>query len=164
MLLAIARLSHKKPSLSATADVGVIFHGEPMPIFLKLMIPLLAGFFVTSFITVGFRVHLLELGCDPKFKCLCSLSCLFQPIVICTFIFGFAFSLAYLLIGKGYLHKSYKYQIYVLTITGSLLGLLVFGQPLATIIIIYGGYFIVWFPISFVFSLIALMLAKKYNK
>lgn len=135
-----------------------------MPLALKLTMTSLASFFVTSLNTVLYRTIIFELGCDPKFKCLCSFSCLFTPIIICTLIFGFAFILAYWLIGKGHFMQINKVQFKILAVFSGLLGLLVFGYPLATIIIIYGGYFIIWLPISFVFSIALIQLLKRYNK
>jgi hypothetical protein len=60
--------------------------------------------------------------------------------------------------------KINKLQFNMLAVVSGLLGFLVFGYPLATIIIIYGGYFIIWSPVSFIFSLALIQLAKKYNK
>lgn len=135
-----------------------------MPIFIKLAMCSLASFFVTSIITVTFRTIILDLGCDPKFSCLCSFSCLFTPIVICTSIFACTLAIAYWLIAKDSFQQTSKYQCYVLSIAGAALGLFVFGYPLATIGIIYSGYIIIWLPLSFVFSLGAIQLSKKYNK
>lgn len=135
-----------------------------MPLFIKFLMTSLTSFFVTSLITVAFRTIIFELGCDTKFKCLCSFNCLFTPIIICTLIFGFAFIFSYWLIGKGHFMKINKLQFNMLAVVSGLLGFLVFGYPLATIIIIYGGYFIIWSPVSFIFSLALIQLAKKYNK
>ena len=67
-----------------------------MSLFMKFMAPSLLGFVWTSVIAAIIRVHILDLGCDPKFECLCSISCLLQPILFSTSIFGLAFILAYL--------------------------------------------------------------------
>ncbi|MBU2892857.1 hypothetical protein KO495_05910 [Colwellia sp. D2M02] len=52
----------------------------------------------------------------------------------------------------------------ILSVIGALFGLLVFGYPLVTIIIIYGGYYTIWLPLSIILSVMAIQLSKKYNK
>ena len=141
-----------------------IFTRYSVPIFLKLTITWLTSFFVTSLITVCSRTIILDLNCDPKFKCLCSFNCLFTPIIICTLIFGFSFLLAYWVVAKGHFQQINNSQLYIIAIVGALSGLLIFGYPLTTLIIIYGNYLMIWLPISFVFSLGVIQLAKKHNK
>jgi hypothetical protein len=141
-----------------------IFIGNLMPISLKFTLTLLLSFLLTSVSVATLRTNLLDVGCDPKFKCLYSLSCLITPIIICTLILGVSFLLVYWLSAKSKFKQINKHQILTLSVIGSLFGLLVFGYPLATIIIIYGGYYIVWLPLSIILSFIAIQLSKKYNK
>ena len=135
-----------------------------MTVSLKLTLTLLLSFLVTSVSIVSLRTNLLDLGCDPKFNCLCSLSCLFTPILICTFILGVSFLLAYWFLAQRKFTQINKHHILILSVIGAVLGLLVFGYPLATIIIIYGGYYIIWLPLSIIISVIAIQVSKKYNK
>ena len=129
--------------------------------YMKATMIWLSGFFMTSLVTVGCRTILFDLPCDPKFKCLCSFTCLFLPILICTLIFGLAFLLAYWFIGKGHFQELKKSQVHLLLFVSSLLGFLVFVFPLLTIVVIYGGFFTLWLLISFFVSLGAIGLAKK---
>jgi hypothetical protein len=132
-----------------------------MVLYIKFLIGWLTSFFVTSMIIVALRTVIIDTNCDPKFKCLCSFDCLIIPIIICTLIFGCAFSLSYMLLAKGHFQQINRYQISLLSIVGAFSAIVIFGIPLATIVIIYGGYFMIWLPVSFIFSLGVIQLSKK---
>ncbi len=135
-----------------------------MALYIKSLLGLLSSFFFTSIIIVAFRTVITHTNCDPKFNCLCSFYCLFSPIVICTFILGCAFSLSYLLLAKDRPQKINRHLITLLSVAGTFSAIVVFAIPLATIAIIYGGYFIIWLPATFIVSLSAIQFTKKYSK
>lgn len=118
---------------------------------------------LTSLAIVIYKTVLIESPCDPKFECICSLSCLLIPIVIITAILGLGLIIAYLSIGRGAFVTLNRRQIYIFSLCGCLLGALAFVHPLITIVIIYGGYIILWLPISIVASIGVIQISKKYN-
>ena len=134
-----------------------------MPILIKLTLTLLLSFLISSVSIATLRTNLLDIGCDPKFHCLCSLSCLITSIMICALIFGVSFLVAYWVFAKGKFVQINKYQILINSALGALIGLLVFGYPLATIIIIYGGYFTVWLPLTIFVSVMTIQLLKRFS-
>ena len=135
-----------------------------MPVIAKIIAPIVFSFFLTSSFTVIVRTEILSSSCDPKFKYLCSIECMFLPIVFITLILAIAFVLAYSLIGRNRFHEITKQQVYVLSTSGVLLAVLAFGHPLVTIVIVYGGYFVIWLPLCIIISLAVLKWCAKYNK
>lgn len=135
-----------------------------MPLMIRFLIPCLLGFILTSLSVVVLRNHILNLSCDPKFECLCSLSCLAFPMIISTLVFSIAFMLSYKLSGKNSFHDIKKNQKYTLVVTGVFLGLLAFAHPLITIVIIFGGYFTIWLAVCVVVSFGVLHLCKKLQQ
>lgn len=131
-----------------------------MPPLIKSTTAWLSAFLIASFFIVGCRTVIFDANCDPKFLCLCSFNCLIIPILVSALISLVSFCLAYWLVGRGKFKELNKSKTYVFIFIGALLGFLVFGFPLITIGVIYGGYFMILLPTSFVFSLIAIGLAK----
>ena len=123
----------------------------------------LGGFLISSFLIVGYRTTLADIPCDPKFQCLCSLTCMIAPIAICTLILALGISVSYLIFGRGNFGHLKQQQSIMFFVAGTLLSLLVFAHPLPAIVIIYGGQLIIWLPISIAVSLITIKGQRIYR-
>ena len=135
--------------------------GIVVNVFIKYVLTYITSFVVASMIAVILRVDLFDFGCDPKFKCICTLRCLFQPILISSAFLFIGFSLAFLFLTKKQSLYLQKRQTLVLRSSGVLLGFIAFFHPLTTIIIIYSGFLITWLPLCFIYSLAVIQICKR---
>ena len=132
-----------------------------MKVFIKYALAYITSFILSSIITVVLRINLIDTGCDLKFKCICTLRCLFPPILISGAFLFIGFSLAFLFLARKQSQLLKKRQILVLISSGILLGFIAFFHSLTTILIIYGGFLTMWLPLCFIYSMGAIQICKS---